>query len=1171
MNTETVRQRLGRHVQSEEALAAILPHLETALTRVALPNHVLTHFERLLHGAPQAEALLQHLAAYPRAVEKLVTLFASSQFLSEILLQHPEYIPRLTRREEITRPYTAADLYAQLREALPSLPTHEERVNALRTFQRWHLLRIGACDLWDFWDLNTVTRQLSDLAEALVRAALDLAAEQTDTPLNGFVVLALGKLGGRELNYSSDIDLLFLAQEHPSRYVALGKRLIDILSRITDEGFLYRVDMRLRPWGSTGPLVTSVEGYLTYLQRHARLWEKQALLKARPIAGDRALGAAFVRRLPPLIFENGSLHVRESVREMKERIEEELQRRGQSWGEVKLGEGSIRDVEFIVQYLQLIHGKKHPHLRTGNTRKALDRLHASGLLPTDEYRVLVEGYTFLRTVEHHLQLMHNQQTHRLPENPEQIAHLARRLGYTGPDAAQRLITHYEDHRKAIRTVYCHHLGNNYPPAHMVSRSKIEDHVARMAPSYAQAFTEGDIRRHAALAARLSAENPVEVEAIPLSDNLWRVTIVGYDYLGELSLITGLLFVYGFSILEGQVFTYERDISPGEASSGPRKIVDVFTVTPVSDAVAPDTWTRYQEDLRALLRRLAAGDWEDAHGELAYRFAQTLAQLPDVADVLYPVDITIDNTTSDRYTILRIEAPDTVGFLYEFTNALALQGIYIARVDVVTEGASVRDTLWVTDTRGRKITTPEKQQELRAATVLVKQFTHILPRAPDPKSALLHFRTFLRDLFARPHWVEELASLQRREVLDALARLLGVSEFLWDDFLRIQHEQIFPVLKDVDALVGRKSKATLWFELTERLERASESPRDVLNTFKDREMFRIDMRYILGHATFDEFSAELTDLAEVIVERTYRLCRDQLVARYGEPLRGDGTPARLAVCGLGKLGGREMGFASDIELMFVYDDNGQTTGPRVISTAEFYERLVACFLHILETRREGIFEVDLQLRPYGKAGSLAVARRAFAEYFRPGGPAWPYERQALVRLRAIGGDLSFGREVELLRDTLIYTGVPFDVAAMRAMRERQLRHLVKGGTINAKFSPGGLVDVEYLVQALQITYGHPYPELRTPNTAEAMHRLAALRILSPEDYRRLREAHHFLRVLIEALRVVRGQAKDLTVPPRDSDAFAFLARRMGYGRNTAALWHDLTRHMNFVRDLNERLL
>ena len=332
-----------------------------------------------------------------------------------------------------------------------------------------------------------------------------------------------------------------------------------------------------------------------------------------------------------------------------------------------------------------------------------------------------------------------------------------------------------------------------------------------------------------------------------------------------------------------------------------------------------------------------------------------------------------------------------------------------------------------------------------------------------------------------------------------------------------------------------------------------------------------MRHILGHTVeFWDFSHELTDLAEVVLDAACRLSLHDLRRLHGDPLRDDGQPSHLALLALGKCGGRELGFASDVELMFVYAGNGPTSGPQVITTAEFYERLVQRVVRAIHARREGIFEIDLQLRPYGKAGSLAVSLEAFRRYFAPAGPAWPYERQALVKLRPIAGSPALGRQIVALRDRFVYHGPPFDLAAMRAMRERQIRHLVAGGTLNAKFSPGGLVDVEYLVQALQITHGARHRALRHTNIRQAMAALHDAGILSPDDYARLRRAHTFLRWLIDGLRMVRGNARDLTVPPANSEAFAFLARRLRYAE-PGQLAADVAQYRGWVQELNRRLL
>jgi glutamate-ammonia-ligase adenylyltransferase len=258
-------------------------------------------------------------------------------------------------------------------------------------------------------------------------------------------------------------------------------------------------------------------------------------------------------------------------------------------------------------------------------------------------------------------------------------------------------------------------------------------------------------------------------------------------------------------------------------------------------------------------------------------------------------------------------------------------------------------------------------------------------------------------------------------------------------------------------------------------------------------------------------------------------------------------------------------------MFVYSGEGRSDGPEVLDNATFYEKVVQNFLSALRARQEGIFQVDLQLRPYGKAGSMAVALDAFMRYYAPQGPAWAYERQALVKLRPIAGDAGLGKQLCALRDEYTYGGAPFDVTAMRAMRERQVRHLVSAGKFNAKYSPGGLVDIEYLIQGLQITHGAAHPTLRLTNIRKAMSALNELGILSNEDYTRLHKAHTFLRWLIDSMRVVRGNSKDITVPLFGSEEFAFLARRLRYGNDVQSLREHLLQVQAEVVEMNRRLL
>ncbi len=1174
----------------------IKPHLDIALASAADPERSLVYLERLLESAD--ESLLPGLIKNPRVIESLVTIFSGSQFLTEIILRNPKNVNLLNNRKSLTQRKSTATIHMEASKIIDETNA-DEQLDALRRYQRGELLRIGASDLLTLYDLRTVTRQLSKLASGLVRACLDLASQQSGISADDFVVIAMGKHGAEELNYSSDIDLLFVSAHDPMEKLKLAERLIDNIGGVTSEGFLYRVDMRLRPWGRDGFLVTTLDGYLQYIQGHARLWEKQALLKARPIAGNLVLGKKLIASVEPYIFSHAPEEVRASVFSMKQRTERTLQQKGRDWGEVKLGEGSIRDVEFVVQYLQLAHGNQYPDLHGRATLQILPRLAHHGLLTHEEARILTDGYTLMRTIEHYIQVMHYQQTYTMPSDPESLALLAGRLGFKDTDA---LIHRYDEHRKAVRAIYLRRVGNepiNEPQPQVVQ------HIARLGADYVDSFSNEEIQYHADLARGVNEQMPAIIAAQPISKNTWRVTVVGYDYPGELSIICGLFFVFGFNIQDGNAFTYEpvpdapttskprifdrfdptRRLPPRRPSSSTpeqdtrRKIVDVFTVKSILPEPPDDSiWESYTNDLHHLLRMMRTGQRREARGELAVRVGQAYQNVSRKLSVLPPISIEIDNEVDERYTILRIDTPDTFGFLYEFTNALALTHTYIARTIVQSIGTRAQDILHVTDENGNKITTPEKQRELRAAVVLIKHFTLLLPHSPNPSTALLHFREFLVQLFQRPNWPDEITSIENPDVLNGLARLLGVSNFLWEDFLRMQYANLFPVVKDMDALSTSKPKQQLESELAHVLEHNKvgdiEYPdwRAALNAFKDRELFRVDMRHILGLTKeFDDFAVELTDLADTVLCATLKRCESELFVIHGDPLLENGLPCGLSLLALGKCGGREMGFASDIELMFVYAGNGRTNGNHIVSTPDYFEKLVRAVIDAMQSRQEGIFQIDLQLRPHGKAGSMAVSLESFRNYYAPDGAAWAYERQALIKLRPVTGDADLIHELCKLRDVYAYESGSFDVTAMRAMRERQSRHLVTGGTFNAKFSPGGLVDIEYLIQGLQINHGAQNPTLRLTNLRDAMSALHDAGILSDDNYTRLRKAHTFLRWLIDSLRVVRGNAKDVTIPPFGTEEFIFLARRLRYEMDVEHLRDDLARYVADVQEINNHLL
>ncbi|QDU81844.1 Glutamate-ammonia-ligase adenylyltransferase [Polystyrenella longa] len=1162
--------------ECRESLGRCLNTLLVALSDTASPDGSLINFERYVQSVEDRSVLFEYLANNPRGVEILIKLFVGSQFLTEILLRNPDYLNRLTRHKRLSEFKYLQQFIEEEKKATDPYPTLNEKLNAIRRYQHWELLRIGACDSFGLLDLKSVTVQLSLLADSLIQSCLRLVAEDLKVDVSNFVVIGFGKLGGEEINYSSDIDLVFLTDEDAARFWGLGQKLINALMASTGEGFMYRVDMRLRPWGRSGALVNTVKAHIDYLKKHGMTWEKQALLKARIIAGNSDIGKDFLRQVDEFIFTLPEKAVRENIDSMKSKIEKKIEKQGHVWGEVKQGPGSIRDIEFVTQYIQLRYGGENRSIRHFTTLEALIRLADFGYINAEEYRQLSTGYSFLRTIEHSLQLMHYKQTHHLPESDREMAYLARRLDYP---SAKQFIKQYEQHSSAIRRIYEKYIlkkGNK----DATPSPDLNPDFSHIVTTYKKVFEQDQIDFHIRMMKKLNDDQIVSIQSRQKPEDLWELTVIGFNMRGSFSVVCGLLFVYGFNIEGGHAFT-NLDVSPENVVIGnldvhdsKRKFINVFLLKPPLEEVLPEVWDRYQADLCELLTEIKEGRLEEAQGRLAKRVAHALKDVPSTQANLYPVTIEIDNDRSTHSTVLTIESEDTIGFLYEMANALSLNEVDVGRVIITSENSIVHDTIFVTTDDGSKITDPKQLDELRAAIVLIKHFTHLLPHSPNPETALLHFRDFLIHVFNQPDWAADLASLRKPDVLNALARLLGVSDFLWEDFLRLQLSNLFPVLKDTESLKVRKEKEDLRNELNEILsgQSSKEGKIDALNAFKDREMFRIDMRHILDLITeFGDFSAELSDLAEVVVESATNLCLQALTDRYGSPLQEDGSPCRFSVCALGKCGGRELGFASDIELVFLYEGSGKTEGPESITTNEFFQHLVEQFKQTIRARQEGIFQLDLRLRPYGRAGSLAVSKEAFEKYFSHDGPAWPYERQALVKLRHVCGDEKFGHIMTTLRDELIYHGPPFDVSAMRAMREKQVRQLIKGSTLNAKLSPGGLVDIEYLVQGLQINYGRANFLLRSSNTRQAISALHMSGIFSPENFEKLRTAHMFQRRLIDALRMVRGNAKDLTVPAVDSEEFEFLARRLGYQSNTAKLKNDLEESITNVLEISRALM
>ncbi len=692
---------------------------------------------------------------------------------------------------------------------------------------------------------------------------------------------------------------------------------------------------------------------------------------------------------------------------------------------------------------------------------------------------------------------------------------------------------------------------------------------QLGAAYEQYGAEARALHERLLAAALRPED-VAVHAEPAGELRWTVTVCTSDWVGALATIAGLFPAYGMDIESADAFTL-RVPSPNArpaairshgaigqsarrrwradaARSAPvsRRLLDVFRVRALS-AVSDDVWERFRAELQGFVAMLAAGRRDAAREQLIDRVSEAMSTFGSHGERVYPVAIEVSNDASADYTQVEIRSQDSVGFLYAFANALAVLNVNVERAEIRTVDGETRDVLMVSGRDGGKIVGEEQLREVRVAAALIKQFTHLLPRSPNPAMALRQFNALTLQMLSRPDWSSDLRDLESVTVMGTLAQLMGVSEFLWEDFLRMQYEELFPVVVDLPSLDEQRPAERLELELHERLARLDDHADrvDVLNRFKDREMFRIDLRHITGRIGFREFAAELTTLGEVAVSEAAALAYRTRSEQHGEPTMPDGRACAWCVCALGKFGGREMGFGSDVELIFVYEGEGSTNGEESVPNSRFFAEFVRTFLGALKTKREGIFEVDMRLRPHGNAGALACSLDGFRDYYSEGGPARQFERMALVRLRPVAGDAALSERVMEARDRFVYSGAPLDVENIRHLRSRQADELVQRGALNAKYSRGGLTDVEYYVQAWQVAMGRNDKSLRVPNTLDAIARLAEGGHVSRGLASEMEETYGFLRRLIDALRVVRGHAKDLTTPAVDSREFGYLVRRLRF--------------------------
>ena len=1004
-----LRARYGLPPESERVLLQ-------ALSRSCDPDHAFFMLQRWLEAGGGAHVLSW---TQPGFLNLLCALFAATPALSGYLIHFPERsgaILQAVLKREISGFLARRRLIQEHVRHADSFPT---QLAALRRMRVECTLQIAALDLLGLSPLQDTVRALSDLADACVEVALDMAIERLrprfgfipntrkaaatggasrGSPSPPFVIFALGKLGGRELNYSSDIDLVFVhgggeetsGTARPAEagvyFTAVGEELIAILDRVTDDGRVYRVDLRLRPHGTAGPLVKSAREMLNYFQTEGRTWERQAWLKARPIAGDLELGEELLSSITPFIFRRYlSLDAISDMRALKRQIELSVARRGETDDEVKLGRGGIRDVEFTVQFMQLLHGGEHPHVRGGNTLRALYDLRREGLLADLDVEPLAEAYVFLRNVEHRLQLYGDLQVHRLPADPQARRRIARSLGYA--DRPQ---------------------GGAEPAA-------------------AQEAFEADRVRHT---------------------------------------------------------------------------------------------TRTRE----VFQRLFANLFRDSGGPEGELCDLLLAPEPDIRKL----------------------AALLPHFGFAASEASARELVDLSRERLI-------------------LTAPSRTRKFFAS--IAPQMLKALAATGEPEDALRRFSRIAGSLGAKAVFYQMLN--ENPWLLKMTADLAAWSEYLTD--ILVANPGLFDEL--VDALQTGQSKTAR--EMAAELAQiaAGGDIADTLRAYRAGELLRIGVRDLIHSASLEQTQGELTDLAEAILRTQLEHSLRAHAQRRGMALGPDGKPVRFAVLGLGKFGGREMNYGSDLDVIYFYGGEGQTPDslPAVSYFAELAQELTRSMA--AATALGPLYELDARLRPNGSKGPLALALEDFKRYWMEGQLA-DWERLALTRARFIAGDEGVGERALHLIRSAVYSPLKDTAALSREVIAMRRRLEENADPDDLKRGPGGIMDIEFIVQYLQLIHGPAFPPLRQSNTEQALKTLVKFKKLSATDGGTLLGAYEFLRRMENRVRIVHGLSSHKL--PQKIDALRKLALRAGYAdaegkRAEERLKEDFCRHARASRDVFERLL
>jgi glutamate-ammonia-ligase adenylyltransferase len=1012
----------------------------------------------------------------------LAAVFSGSQALSNLLVARPEWLAVLRpgaleygRRKQGLRQERDSWLNPLLEAA-----DFAGALAQVREFKSREMLRIGTRDLAGRGTVSDIIGEIADLADVCLETVWQVCMRQLvnrygepyrqDTTgrwqRTTACVLGMGKLGGRELNYSSDVDVLFVYGEEGEVYKEapfsdasgtkegegarkaaatpgerrrfrapvrpkstpealrpsltnhqffnrLAKAFIAEVTHLGPQGALYRIDLRLRPEGDAGPLTRSVDSYETYYAQWGQTWERMMLIKARCVAGDERLAAEFLEIIQPFRYPRLiNRSVLDEIGAMKDRIENEVIRADELERNVKLGRGGIREIEFTAQALQLLHGGRQPFLQGPQTLPSLEKLAQYELISTQASRDLREAYCFLRDVEHRLQMENDQQTHTIPADKHAQQRLARLMGFA--DQKQ-----FETARRA----HCDRV-----------RSTFESVLA------------GEVPQHE------------------------RGSPLPRQFEGEESAWKHLLEQHGFKDVE-KAFRVIREfvegpgyvhVSPRTSELAYRLLPRIFELCPGGqkpEGRSPKAETSPKLELRT--RQLSERASEESSG---------FGLRPSFGLRTSAFGLARDSSGHQRH--IQLSDPDRV----------------VTRLDNFISAYGARSTLF--------------------------------------------------ELWHSNHGMFELLLL-----------LFDRSEFLAE--LAIRTPDLVDELVTSGRLRRRKSAEETLRDLRHGL--TDEDQRLWLRRYHQAEVMRIGLRDILGLAGYEQYLTELSALADACLR--YALEAAMRKHRF--------KTAPFVIIGLGKLGGAEIDYGSDLDILFVAD-------PKAKNLAKL-KTLALEVIELLSSRTEQglVFHTDARLRPDGEKGLLVNTLIAYEEYYRRRAMLW--EIQTLTRTRAIAGDMRLGEDFQKMAAELTnFAHPPRSLTAYSAdwksrihqMRMRIEKERTPRGQeeLAIKTGAGGLMDAEFIAQALCLEHGW-----QEANTLRALERGLKAKVLPDmekliENYRQLRRVEGILR---------RWSYEGESVLPVDPAPYYRVSVRCGFD-SPEAFRQALRRYRQAIRQVYEKV-